>query len=103
MSVSQTKKPFDVLVVEDSPTQAAQLLHILERNGHLPRLARNGEEALSCLQERPPELVITDVMMPVMNGYQLCKAIRNDSRFRNIPVILLSSLSNAEDVIKGLE
>jgi signal transduction histidine kinase len=94
----------EILVVEDSPTQAAQLHHILEMAGFKVSGAGNGKEALNLLQGGlRPTLVISDILMPEMDGYELCRRLRADERFRVLPVILVTTLSDPKDVIKGLE
>ena len=101
----KTKSPEDkaeILAVDDSATQAEQLRYILEQQGYPVTLATNGEQALALLNEHQPTLVISDIVMPEMNGYELCQRIKGDKRFRDIPVILLTSLSNAEDVLEAL-
>ena len=97
------KDKSEILVVEDSPTQAEGLKHIMERGGYRVRLARNGREALEAMEHRKPTIVITDIMMPEMDGLQLCRKIKEDERFREIPVILLTALSDPEDILRGLE
>lgn len=92
-----------ILVAEDSPTQAIKLALLLQEAGYLPHVAKNGREALEHLEDQTADLVISDVMMPEMSGYELCAAIKGDPRLQNIPVILLTSLSEPEDVIAGLE
>jgi PAS domain S-box-containing protein len=92
----------DVLIVEDSATQAEQLRELLVRAGHRVLAASNGEQALGLAQARRPGLVITDVVMPRMDGYTLCRRIKSDPRLRGTPVILLTSLSSPRDVIDGL-
>ena len=96
-------KGMEVLIIEDSPTQAAKLRYILGKYGFTVSVAGNGAEALSMLAVKTPSLVITDVIMPDMDGFEVCSAIRDDERTRNIPVILLTSLSDSSDVIKGLK
>ncbi|MDA8429762.1 MAG: response regulator [Geobacteraceae bacterium] len=93
----------EILIVEDSPTQAEELKYVLERHNYVVSLAANGIEALSQIEARRPAMVISDIVMPEMDGYQLCREIKQDVRFRGIPVILLTSLSNPRDVVKGLE
>jgi signal transduction histidine kinase len=94
----------EILVVEDSPTQAAQLQHILEKAGFQVSGAGNGKEALSLLQGGlNPTIVISDILMPEMDGYELCRRLRADERFRDLPLILVTTLSDPKDVIKGLE
>ena len=95
--------PSEILVVEDSPTQAEKLKHLLQVHGYRIRVAKNGSEALSLLQEFRPSLVITDVLMPIVNGYELCAAIKGQEQLRDIPVILLTSLSDPKDVLEALK
>jgi signal transduction histidine kinase len=92
-----------ILIAEDSPTQAAQLRHILEQQGYRVRSAANGKLALQAAIENPPQLVISDVVMPEMTGYELCSHIKNDPRLAGTPVILVTTLSDPQDVIRGLE
>ncbi|GAM10261.1 blue-light-activated protein [Geobacter sp. OR-1] len=93
----------EILIVEDSPTQAEELKYTLERHNYSVLIAGNGREALALLREHKPAMVISDIVMPEMDGYQLCREIKQDERLRNLPVILLTSLSNPRDVVKGLE
>ena len=92
-----------ILVVEDSLTQAEQLHYILEENGFKVTVANNGQEGLETLRSQTPDIVISDILMPVMDGYELCEAIKSDEAFKDIPVILLTSLSSAHDVMKSLQ
>ena len=93
----------DILVAEDSLTQAMKLLHVLEQHGCRASHARDGKEALALLAKHVPTLVITDVNMPEMNGFELCRRIKNDPKLKELPVILLTSLSAPQDIIHGLE
>ncbi len=91
-----------ILIAEDSPTQAEQLRYALEKNSFEVIVAKNGKMALDLAQEKLPTIVISDIVMPEMNGYELCKAIKSNETTSDIPVILLTSLSNSEDVLEGL-
>jgi signal transduction histidine kinase len=93
----------DVFIVEDSPTQLEQLKYILEQNGYAVRTAPEGATAIKAIREKPPEIVITDVVMPELDGYALCKLIKDDPELKEIPVMLLTNLSDPQDVIKGLQ
>ena len=93
----------NVLIVEDSPTQAEVLKSLLEENGWSATIARDGKEALLQLTESCPDVVISDIVMPRMDGYQLCRKIRGDKKLENLPVILVTSLSDTSEVVKGLE
>ncbi len=92
----------EILIVEDSPTQAEQLQHILERHGYRVSVAANGKQALARMDHQRPALVISDIVMPEMDGYEFCRTIKSNNEFRNIPVILLTSLSDPADIIRGL-
>lgn len=92
-----------ILVVEDSPTQAYVLKGILEERGYVVRVAGNGVEAFDLLVRQPPDLVISDILMPEMDGFELCRRIRNEPRFANLPIILLTSLDNPRDVLNSLK
>lgn len=98
------EQPVRILIVEDSPVQAEVLKHVLEENGFQVMSAHNGAHALEVLGSGyRPFLVISDVIMPEMDGYGLCRRIREDEKLNNMPVILLTSLSDIKDVIRGLE
>lgn len=92
----------NILVVEDSPTQAVQIQYQLERYRYRVKVAQNGPHALDWLSKHKPSLVISDIIMPVMNGFELCEIIKSDKRTEDIPVILLTSLSDPNEVIEGL-
>jgi PAS domain S-box-containing protein len=96
-------KSYTILVVEDSPTQAVQVRRILEEEGFTAAVCRNGKEALSYLKERKPTIIISDIVMPEMDGYELCSTVKKDETLKDIPVILLTALTSPEDVIKGLQ
>jgi signal transduction histidine kinase len=96
--------PYDVeiLIVEDSPTQALQLQFVLEEQSYRTTLVSSGEAALAYLADQQPALVISAVVLPGIDGYQLCKQIKMNEAFRHIPVILLTSLSKPREKIKGI-
>jgi signal transduction histidine kinase len=93
----------EILIVEDSITQAEQLKYILEQNRFKVITAYNGIKALEYLETNTPTLIISDIVMPEMNGYEMCERIKSNENLKNIPVILLTSLSDPQDVIKGLQ
>ncbi|HSX71942.1 MAG TPA: response regulator, partial [Pseudomonas sp.] len=92
----------EILVVEDSPTQATELQYMLEAVGCKVRVARNGREALEMIAVRKPTIVISDIVMPEMDGYELCRQLKNSAQTQNIPIILVTSLADARDVVHGL-
>ncbi|WP_426103404.1 hybrid sensor histidine kinase/response regulator [Massilia sp. TSP1-1-2] len=93
----------EILIVEDSPTQAERLRRLIESQSYRVRVAANGRLALAMLRERRPRLVLSDIIMPEMNGYELCSAIKSDPELRSIPVILVTTLNDAKDIIRGIE
>jgi len=97
------KENVEILIAEDSPTQREQLRFLLEEQGFAVRAAGDGREALAEIEARRPALVISDIIMPELDGYGLCRAIKEDERLRAIPVILLTTLSDREDILRGLE
>ncbi|MBT9612570.1 MAG: EAL domain-containing protein [Burkholderiales bacterium] len=95
-------KCIEILIAEDSPTQAEQLRFLLEEHGYGVVTAGNGKEALMAAVAHKPTLVISDIVMPEMNGYELCKAIKSHEKLKDVPVILVTTLSDPSDVISGL-
>jgi PAS domain S-box-containing protein len=103
MSPEDKNAKISILVVEDSPTQAEQLKFLLENAGYRVTVAGNGKEALTFLETAVPNLILSDIVMPEMDGYELCRTIKGDERYKKIPVILVTVLYDPQDVIRGLE
>jgi len=99
----ELKSPARILVVDDSPTQATLLEHILTGEGYRVSVAHNGEEAVDLIPVNKPDLVISDILMPGMNGFELCRRIRKMEGVRSIPIILLTLLNDPADVLRSLE
>lgn len=95
-------EPIEILIVEDSPTQALQLQRILEKYNYRVSVANNGKEALAYMNGHKPTLVISDIIMPDMDGYELCRQMKENENLADIPIILLTKLSDREDRLKGL-
>lgn len=102
MSTAPNDRPFRILIAEDSPTQAQRLQRMLERQGYEVSHAANGRLALEAAERHKPDLIISDVVMPEMDGYELCRRVKDDG-LGDIPVILVTTLSDPGDVIRGLE
>lgn len=92
---------FKILVVDDSLTQLAVLKDALAEKGHEVETAQNGMEAINRICHSPPDLILSDVMMPELNGYHLCRLLKNDPGTADIPVILLSNLRERHDRFWG--
>lgn len=100
--MSESSAEGRILVVEDDISLRTILKMQLERAGYTVRAAEDGEQALRAVAEEVPDLVLLDVMMPGMNGYEVCEALKSDIVTANIPVIMLTARSEQEDRIRGL-
>ncbi len=96
-------REINILIVEDSPSQALQLRRTLESHAYRVTIVNTGKDALRLLQTTKPSIIISDIIMPGMDGYELCKNIKKSEQHKEIPVILLTQLSDPKDIIKGLE
>ena len=96
------KTGLSVLVVEDSPTQARKLQQLLEQAGCSVRVARDGEEGLSVARAERPDIILTDILMPRMDGYEFCRRVKNEPLMQGVPVVLLTVLADPSDIIRGL-
>ena len=92
----------DILIVEDSPTQARQLEILLREQGFRATVAVNGRAGISKARSNKPNLIISDINMPEMNGYEMCRSIKQDPILQDIPVILLTSLIEPANVIEAI-
>lgn len=92
-----------ILVVDDSQTQVLMLQNLLVRNGYAADTALSGPAACDYLARSRPAMVISDILMPGMDGYALCRRIKDTPATRTVPVILLTTLSDVEDIVRGLE
>src|ERR1700709_2208709 len=91
-----------IVIAEGSRTQAERLRWLLDDAGFEVVVARTGAEAIDALRSVPADLVVSDVIMPGMTGFELCAAMRADSALRDTPCILLPSLADPLDVMRGL-
>lgn len=92
-----------ILIVEDSKTQAERLRLLLSREGYEIELAHTGQEALSKTESRIPDLIISDVTMPGMDGFALCEMLKSSDATGRVPFILLTARTSPTDIIKGLQ
>jgi diguanylate cyclase (GGDEF)-like protein len=95
--------PTRILVVDDVPDNVEILDARLSSRGYAVITAANGEEALERVQDEPPHLILLDVMMPGLDGHQVARRIKDDEKLPFIPIILVTALNEAEDVVQGLE
>jgi two-component system, OmpR family, alkaline phosphatase synthesis response regulator PhoP len=90
-----------VLIIEDEPHIVLSLEYLLERDGYETATAADGERGLAMVRELRPDVVLLDLMLPRLNGYQVCQAIKSDPELAPIPVIILSAKGQEVEVLKG--
>lgn len=93
----------EVLVVEDSPTQQQIILDLLKNSGLKVTIVQDGVEALEHVQTSNPKLVILDIVMPRMNGYEVCRRLKSDPKTKDVPVILCSTKAEEFDRYWGMK
>ncbi len=98
-----TDQPGTVLAVDDVAVNVIFLTKLLRSLGHRVLTAASGQEAVSIMAQEVPDLVLTDVMMPGMDGFELCRWVKNNPETRFVPVVLVTALSGVEDRISGIE
>ncbi len=102
LSVAPLKKP-KVLIVDDNPTNVELLLAQLRSYPYQLITASDGEAALRKVEEDPPDLILLDLMMPKLSGYEVCQRIKSDKKTQFIPVIVITALKELEDKLKAIE
>lgn len=93
---------FKILVVDDEPSIVRLMEFILARQGHEMMAAVNGEEALEKIRLHKPDLVLLDIMMPRIDGYEVARTLRADPETATLPIIMLSAKAQEEDIRKGV-
>ncbi|MGL4501523.1 response regulator transcription factor [Planktothrix paucivesiculata] len=92
-----------VMVVEDSVTQREMICSLLKQNGLQVSIATDGVEALEEVQKKRPDLMVLDIVMPRMNGYELCRRLKSDPKTRNIAIVMCSSKGEEFDRYWGMK
>jgi DNA-binding response OmpR family regulator len=92
-----------ILIVDDEDDVVGLLQLVFETNGFLARTAGNGKAAVASAYENPPDVIVLDVMMPEMDGWQVLKILKGDDRTRHIPVVMLSARAERRDKMIGLQ
>jgi len=99
MDASQKKGT--IVIVDDTPDNLRLLTQLLNKQGYKTRPIPNGERALAAIRKAPPDLILLDIMMPGMNGYEVCQKLKADERTQEIPIIFLSALHEANDKVRA--
>jgi len=102
MSAPATR-PFNILIVDDEPINIQLLGTVLNECEYEVQFATSGEEALDWVNSESFDLILLDLMMPAMDGYEVCKRIKSDTETRAIPIIFLSASVGAEKITRGFE
>jgi len=92
-----------ILVVDDDPVTARFIASLLRDQSYDVTVAEDGEHALEIIEKHALDLVVSDLVMPYRDGYSVLRAIRQDERFADLPVLLLSMRDREEDIVRGLE
>ncbi|MCP4694205.1 MAG: response regulator, partial [Desulfobacterales bacterium] len=91
----------DIQIVDDNPENLDILAAMINKMGYNARLAINGVIALKSIRSHPPDIILLDILMPIMDGYEVCRRIKSEERTRDIPVIFISGLNDVVDKVKG--
>ncbi len=95
-----TKK---IVLAEDEPQIARLIEFKLKKEGYDVTWRENGEEALKAIKGDKPDLILLDIMMPVMDGYEVLRRLKEDENLKSIPVIMLTARAQEKDVVKGID
>ena len=101
MTISTQQQDPNILIVDDKPANLLLLVRMLAGRGYKPRTVLGGELALQAARAEPPDLILLDVAMPQMNGYEVCELLKADAVLKDIPVIFISALNDTLDKVKA--
>ena len=94
--------PKKILIVDDEPSIIVPVQFLMEQNGHDVMVAFSGEEAMEIIAEKKVDLILLDIMLPVIDGFEVCQRVRENPRWNKIKIILLTALGSDANVEKGL-
>ena len=94
--------PKEILIVDDEPDVVVPIQFLMEQQGYLVMVAERGEDALDLIYQYKPDLVILDILLPGIDGYEVCEIIRLDPSFRDVKIIFLTARDREVDIAKGL-
>ena len=90
-----------ILIADDEPNIVVSLEYLMKREGHVVSVARDGREALAAIRRDRPDLVLLDVMMPAMSGFDVCQAVRADPALADVRILMLTAKGRDTDLAKG--
>jgi DNA-binding response OmpR family regulator len=91
-----------ILIVDDEPNIVVPLEFLMEQNNYDVKAANTGEKALDLIVNWKPDLILLDIMLPGMDGYEVCQKIRQEKAFNNIRIVFLSAMARSIDIAKGM-
>jgi len=91
-----------ILIVEDEPNIVTSLEFLMKREGFEVEVAADGEAALKAVADRAPDLVLLDIMLPKVNGFEVCQKLRADPRWRGVKIVMLTAKGRETEITKGL-
>ncbi|MCP4726748.1 MAG: response regulator [bacterium] len=103
MSKALNHEKADILIVDDTPENLQLLNGLLKKEGYKVRLLPNGKMAINAVNNEPPVLILLDINMPEMDGYEVCKILKSSPKTRDVPIIFLTAKTEMEDLIKGFK
>ena len=92
----------DILIVDDEPNAVVPIQFLMEQQGYRVMVAERGEDALDLIYQYKPDLVLLDIMLPGINGFEVCEIVRLNPEYRSIKIIFLTALGREEQVARGL-
>ena len=92
-----------VFIIDDNSSNIKILGNLLEEKGYEPVVFLNAKTALDSIKDKKPEIILLDIMMPEMDGYEMCKILKDDTSLKDIPVIFLTGKTETDDLVKGFE
>jgi two-component system alkaline phosphatase synthesis response regulator PhoP len=94
--------PQEILIVDDEPSIVVPIQFLMEQQGYNVMVAENGESALDIIYKYKPDLILLDIMLPRIDGYEVCEIVRLDPRYRDIKIIFLTAKGREVEIAKGL-
>ena len=101
MTASRQQQSPSILIVDDTPANLLLLTRMLTERGYEPRPVLSGKLALQAARTEPPDLILLDIAMPEMNGYEVCEQLKAETALKDIPVIFISALNETIDKVKA--
>ena len=92
----------EILIVDDEPNVVVPIQFLMEQQGYRVMIAERGEDALDLIYQYKPDLVILDIMLPGIDGYEVCEIVRLNPNYRNVKIIFLTAKGREEEIAKGL-